>query len=96
MKGFSITRGSNIFSIRSDIFWLKDFVNTNVKVVLKDNYNSRACKANPLLRNFGFNNNSTQHCVKRVQILNCFWSVFSFIWTEYGYLLSKSPYSVRI
>ena len=28
MKGFSITRGSNIFSIRSDIFWPKDFVNS--------------------------------------------------------------------
>ena len=27
MKGFSITRGSNIFSIRSDIFWPKDLVN---------------------------------------------------------------------
>ena len=25
-----------------------------------------------------------------------FWSVFSCIQTEYGYLLSKSPYSVRI
>ena len=31
-KVFSITGGINIFSIRSDTFWLKDFVNTNLKV----------------------------------------------------------------
>ena len=34
--------------------------------------------------------------VKSVQIRNCFWSVFSCIRTEYGDLLCKSPYSVRI
>ena len=28
IKSFPITRGSNIFSIRSDTFWLKDFVKT--------------------------------------------------------------------
>ena len=36
------------------------------------------------------------HCVKNVQILIYFWSVFSCIRTEYGDLRSKSPYSVRI
>ena len=43
MKGFSITRGSNIFGIRSDILWLKDSVNTNLKIIW-------ACNVNPLLR----------------------------------------------
>ena len=37
-----------------------------------------------------------QHCVKSVQIQSFFWSVFSCIRTEYGDLLRKSPYSVRI
>ena len=37
-----------------------------------------------------------QHCVKSVQIRSFFWSVFSCIRTEYGDLLRKSPYSVRI
>ena len=36
------------------------------------------------------------HCVKSVQIQNFFWSVFSCFQTEYGDLLPKSPYSVRI
>ena len=36
------------------------------------------------------------HCVKIVQIWNFFWSVFSCIRTEYGDLMRKSPYSVRI
>ena len=35
-------------------------------------------------------------CVKRVQIRSFFWSVFSCIRTEFGDLLRKSPYSVRI
>ena len=37
-----------------------------------------------------------QHCMKSAQIRNFFWSVFSCIWTEYGGLQSKSPYSIRI
>ena len=36
------------------------------------------------------------HYVKSVQIQSYFWSVFSCIRTEYGYLLRKSSYSVRI
>ena len=36
------------------------------------------------------------HCVKIVQIQRFFWSVFSSIRTEYGDLLRKCPYSVRI
>ena len=38
----------------------------------------------------------TSHCVKSVQIQRFFWSVFSYIRTEYGSLRSKSPYSVQI
>ena len=38
MKGFSITRDSNIFSITSNTFWLKDFVNTNLKIILEDTF----------------------------------------------------------
>ena len=34
--------------------------------------------------------------MKSVQIRSFFWSVFSCIRTEYGDLLRKSPYSVRI
>ena len=39
---------------------------------------------------------TVKHCVKSVQIRRFFWSLFSRIWTEYGYLLRKSPYSVRV
>ena len=35
------------------------------------------------------------HCVKIVQMLSYFWSVFSCIRTEYGDLLRKSLYSVQ-
>ena len=34
--------------------------------------------------------------MKRVQVPNFFWSVFSRIWTEYSDLRGKSPYSVQI
>ena len=37
-----------------------------------------------------------KHCLKSVQIRSYFWSLFSCIQNEYGHLLSKSPYSVRI
>ena len=53
MKGFSITTGSNIFNIRSDTFWLKYFVNTNLKSILEDKFQPGACNVNPLLRNYG-------------------------------------------
>ena len=36
------------------------------------------------------------HCVKCAQIRSYFWFVFACIWTEYGDLLRKSLYSVRI
>ena len=36
------------------------------------------------------------HCVKNVQIRSFFWSVFSHIRTEYGDLLCKPMYSVRM
>ena len=36
------------------------------------------------------------HCVESVQIRSFFWSVFSRIRTEYGYLLCKFSYSVLI
>ena len=58
MTGFSITtRGSNIFSIRSDTFWLKDFVNTSLEIILEDKFQPGACNVNPLLRNLGYDNN---------------------------------------
>ena len=37
-----------------------------------------------------------EHCVKSVQIRRFSWSVFYRIQTEYGHLLYKCPYSVRI
>ena len=40
--------------------------------------------------------NDSSLCLKSVQIWSFSWSVFSCIWTEYGDLRSKSPYSVRI
>ena len=39
---------------------------------------------------------SFQHCVKSVQIRSYFWFVFSCIRIEYGDLLRKSPYSIRM
>ena len=36
------------------------------------------------------------HHVKSVPIPNIFWSVLSRIWTEYGDLIRKSQYLVRI
>ena len=34
MKGFYITSSNNIFNIKSDTFWLKDFAdNTNLKII---------------------------------------------------------------
>ena len=36
------------------------------------------------------------HCVKSVQMRSFIWSLFSRIWTEYGDLLCKSPYSFRM
>ena len=35
MKKFSVTRGGNI---RSDIFWMKNFVKTNLKIIFEDNF----------------------------------------------------------
>ena len=48
--------------------------------------------------NFHWNSRITIiiHCVKSFQIRSFFWSVFSCIRTEYGYLLRKSLYLVRI
>ena len=40
--------------------------------------------------------NKSTHCMKSVQIRSFVWSVFSYIQTEYGELLRKSPYSVQI
>ena len=39
---------------------------------------------------------STYHCVKNVQILSFFWSVFSHIRTEYGEIRSIPLYSVQM
>ena len=61
MKCFSITRGSNIFIIWSDTFWLKDFANTNLKIILIDSFQSGVCNVNPHLKNLGYNINSTQN-----------------------------------
>ena len=36
------------------------------------------------------------HCMKSVQIRSFFWSVVSCIRTEYGDILRKSPYSLRM
>ena len=42
------------------------------------------------------NSHPIWHCVKSVQIRSYFWSVFSCIRIEYGDLLHKSPYWIRI
>ena len=47
-------------------------------------------------QNFCFIGSVVSHCVKGVQIRSFFWSIFSCIRTEFGGLLRKSPYSVRI
>ena len=43
-----------------------------------------------------FHESSEFKCVKNVQMRSFFCSVFPCIWTKYGDLRSKSPYSVRI
>ena len=35
-------------------------------------------------------------CEKSIKIKSFFWSIFCRIWTEYGDLLNKSPYSIQI
>ena len=62
MKGFSITRGGNIFTIRSDTFCLKDFVNIKLKIILEDKFQYGACNVNPLLRNWDII--TTRHKIK--------------------------------
>ena len=37
-----------------------------------------------------------RHCVKSVRIRSFFWPLFSCIWTEYGEIMSISPYLVRM
>ena len=59
MKGFYITRSSNIFSIKSDKFWLKDLLTTPIWKLLTTiliNY-----KVSPLWRNLGSNNDLTEN-----------------------------------
>ena len=41
-------------------------------------------------------NTENIHCAKSVQMRSYFWSIFSCIQIEYGDLLRKSPYSIRI
>ena len=52
----SIIRGSNIFSIKFDIFWLKYFVKTNLKIILGYKF-----YLGLFMRNFAYNNNLAQN-----------------------------------
>ena len=61
MKGLSITRGIDIFRIKSDTFWLKYFVSTILKIIFEGIFETGVCKVNPLLGNLGCNSNSTQN-----------------------------------
>ena len=63
----------------------------NHKEVSQLNCNFKDINETNLLRIF-----SVMRYVKSVQIRSFFWSLFSRIRTEYGNLLRKSPYSVRI
>ena len=38
MRAFPISRDRSILNIGSNTFWLKDFVSTNLKTFLKDNF----------------------------------------------------------
>ena len=49
---------------------------------------------NAVFQYFSIANNS--YSVKSIHIWRFFWSVFSRIWIEYGDLLHKPPYSVRM
>ena len=66
MRSFSITRGSNIFRITSDTFCLKDFVNTNLKIILEDDFLPGACKVNSLLRNLGYKNQNVFNLLQEI------------------------------
>ena len=52
MKCFSVTKGSNIFRVRSNNYILAERFSQ---------HQPGACNVNPLLRNLGYNNNSTQN-----------------------------------
>ena len=69
---------------------LKDSVNWLIKQVRLDR-----CKGFSS-RFLGLYIQITDHCAKNANIWRFFWSVFSRIWTKYGYLLHKSPHLVRI
>ena len=45
---------------QTHLFWVRDFVNTDLKIILEDNFQPGACNVNPLLRNLEYNN-STQN-----------------------------------
>ena len=61
MEGCSVTMGINIIRLRSDTFWLKAFVNTNLKNILDNNFQPGTCNVYPLLINLEYNNNLTQN-----------------------------------
>ena len=61
MEGCSVTRVSNIIRLRSDTFWLKAFVNTNLKNIFDNNFQPGTCNVYPLLINLEYNNNLTQN-----------------------------------
>ena len=91
-----------LFSASSQKFWKKQFLRT-----LRETQRERECEWESccwlmiwlsvetwsILRTL---KSCELHCVKSVQIRSFFWSAFSCFWTEYGYLLRKYPYSVRI
>ena len=60
---FPNTRSSNTFSIRSDTICLKvkDFVKTNLKFILKDNFYLGLLKGSPLSSILRYNSNLTQN-----------------------------------
>ena len=72
--------------------WLDNLYLTNVVNFMESRLLRKKALRN-LWREKQFNG---RHCVKSVQIRSFFWSVFSCIRTEYGYLRGKSWYSIQI
>ena len=86
-----VNNNLNTRSNRHDGFWLKNehlhlkIDDKNILLLSEASLNDRIMNAALVL-----------HCVKNVEIRSFFWSVFSCTRTEYGDLLQKSRYSVRI
>ena len=70
-----------------------DFCNQFMKQAVRNS--KQVGKRSKLQNHASLSLSQNFNCMKSAQIRSFFWSVFSQTLTEYGYLWSKYPYSVR-